>query len=119
DEVLRRPTPRHVSAQDALEPLVDDDVALAPARLRSSILTEHAAPADADPPVPQVDVTPAEGDRFRRPRARPEAKVDERVVLAAFTGEPIEDPLSLLIRVGIDVGSVRTPVEPCHEATVE
>jgi hypothetical protein len=85
---------------------VDDDVALAPAGLRSSILAEHAAPADADPPVSQIDVTPAEGDRFRRPRARLEAKVDECVVLAAFTRKPIEYPLSLLVRVRVDVGGV-------------
>ena len=49
-----------------------------------------------DPPVAQVHIPPAEGDRFRRSRARPEAKVDERVVLAAFTPEPLEDPLPLL-----------------------
>ena len=46
-----------MSARDALEALVDDDVALAPAGLWSSILPEHAAPADAVPPVSQLDVT--------------------------------------------------------------
>ena len=51
DEVLRRWTPRHVAAQDAFEALVEDDVTLAPAGLRSSVLAQHAAPADTDPPV--------------------------------------------------------------------
>src|SRR5262249_25068040 len=72
-----------------------------------------------DPPVPQVDVATAQGDCLGGSRPRPESEVDERVVLAARVPEPLEDALALLVRVGIDLGSVRTLADACHEATIE
>jgi len=80
DEVVGCRPARYVRAQDGLEALVNDDVPLAPAGLGTSVLAKHPAPLDANSPIAQVDVTAAERDRFRRPRSRPEAIVDERVV---------------------------------------